>query len=286
MSFTETSEFTGSIPVYEVHPLKAIWWGVQKSMRVGAAEIGLTRIEDAWIRIKPSQAVLFSAIAKQGVRAALKNFLASWRQLDELRDRFSDDWDEVALSLWTLINTGLLEAADEPTEEESEAGELDMSGHTLRLPEEDLTALRDLAAEFDRPQNRPAAPEEIVPTDPEERIHYDFLKKMDMDHYAFLGVAGSAGREEISSAYDLLAPAYRLGPKRKGFAADAKDQAKQLLGRLFQAYEALSDEPRREAYDQSLLKAQTPESAAPGGGKVQAESAGPNSGSTAPEFSD
>jgi DnaJ-class molecular chaperone len=161
-----------------------------------------------------------------------------------------------------------------------------MTGHTLRLPREDLAALRGLSPELDRPHNRQVEPEEIVPTDPEERIHYDFLKKMGIDHYAFLGVAKSAAREEISSAYDLLAPAYRLGPKRKDFAPDTKDQAKQLLGRLFQAYEALSDEQRREAYDQSLLKVQTQGSGAQGDGEVLPESGEPNAGPADLSFSD
>jgi hypothetical protein len=251
MSFTETDSFTGSTPVYEVHPLKAIWAGVQKFLRVGTAEVGLTRVETAWIRLRPSQASLFASIAKHGIRFELRSFLSEWRQLDEVRDQFPNSWDEVALSLWTLINAGLLEAADEPVDEESAEGLSELAGHTLRLPAKELDDLLELAAKMDGPKSREAAPTAEVPSDPQKRIRHDFGEKMDLDHYAFLGVVPTASREEVAEAYDLLAPAYRLGPKRKDFDPDSKDQAKQLLARLFQAYETLSEPARREAYDLS-----------------------------------
>jgi len=252
MSFIEDGELSGSTPVYEVHPLKAIWGGVQKSLRVGAAEVGLTRVEDAWMRVRPSQKALFSAIAKTGVRAQLAALLTDWRRLDDLREAFPDDWDQVVLALWTLVSGGLLEAAKQPVEHESGEEESQRAGHTLELSAEELASSRELASSLDGPTNRNKSQEEQAPEDPEERIHFDFRKKMELDHYAFLSVPKTASRDEIASAYDELAPAYRLGPQRKDFAADTKEHAKQLLARLFQAYETLSEAPRREAYDASL----------------------------------
>ena len=189
-SFTETDEFSSKIPVFEVHPLKALWKGSNRHIRVGTAEVGLTKIEDAWVRIRPSQDAVFGAIAKSEVQAELRDFLRRWRQLDDLRESFGHAWETTALTLWLCVNGGLLEAATEPLETETSTEASELSGHTLRIPEGELAALRDLAVQTNDPLIGGESLElrmeqdETPPDDPEERIHFDFERKMSLDHYA------------------------------------------------------------------------------------------------------
>ena len=73
------------------------------------------------------------------------------------------------------------------------------------------------------------------------------------DYYAVLGVSRTATPEEIKRAYQRLAAKYH--PDRTGDDKDAEAKFKEAK----EAYEMLSDEEKRRAYDDSHKNAIIPD---------------------------
>lgn len=251
MEFRGGDRFASEIPVYEVNPISAIWAGVQRTIRLGAAEIGLVKAEDRYLTRRRTHDRLFGYVATTPVLLELRDWLGESRQYDAIRDYFSTSWEEVARALWLLVHAGVVRVSEEPTEDtlaslgaiEMVMGADDEAAQTMRFDRATVDAL--LAAgphDVDAPDL----------DDPEVRIIHDYVSKMDQDHYAFLGIAPDADTADIDRAYERLAPAYRPAKLGARIQGDTRRKAKELLSRLVRAWSVLSDPVQREAYDEEI----------------------------------
>jgi CheY-like chemotaxis protein len=248
MEFRGGDRFASEIPVYEVNPISAIWAGVQRTIRLGAAEIGLVKAEDRYLTRRRTHDRLFGYVATTPVLQELRDWLGESRQFDSIRDYFSSDWEEVARGLWMLVHGGVVRVTEEPAEDtlaslgaiEMVIGPDDEAAQTMRFDRETVDAL---LAEGPHDVDAPDL------DDPEVRIIHDYVSKMDQDHYAFLGIAREASAAEIDQAYERLAPAYRPAKLGTRIQGDSRRKAKELLARLVRAWSVLSDRVQRESYD-------------------------------------
>ena len=253
MEFRGGDRFASEIPVYEVNPISAIWAGVQRTIRLGAAEIGLVKAEGRYLTRRRTHDRLFGYVATTPVLQELRDWLGESRQYDAIRDYFSSDWEEVARGLWMLVHAGVVRVTDEPAEDtlaslgaiEMVSGGDDGAAQTMRFDRETVDAL---LAEGPHAVDAPDL------EDPEVRIIHDYVSKMDQDHYAFLGVTRDATGADIDQAYERLAPAYRPAKLGSRIQGDTRRKAKELLARLVRAWSVLADVTQRQAYDAETLR--------------------------------
>ena len=255
-TFEHVDDFAGAIPVHEVNPLREAWEAVQgldlallgrelDAMAGGKREIGRTRTFNR----------LFGYVSTTPTLRALGEHLLRPRSLEDVRERFPADRGEVTRCLWLLLSAGLLALADAPASSKGAKGaRKPSSGGRGREPvppaAEQTTAQRPGRHTATR---RSAAVGEDDTA--EARIARDYVTQMEQDHYGFLGLQQSASMEDIDAAYRELAPAYRLRNLGNDAADDTRRQAKELLTRLVQAFNELSDPARRTRYDALLVRA-------------------------------
>jgi len=257
--FRGGDEFTDRIPVYEVNPISALWGVVQTTLRLGTAEIGLSKVEDHYVRRKRTHDRLFGYIATTSALNELKDWLGESRAFESLRDYFEDDWEEVARCLWFGVQSGVIEVTEEPADDVTSLaeiatldialeGEEDLSEVTQRFGKEEVARILAQVEQRDAAEASAAAEED----DPELRIIRDYIEKMEQDHYHFLAVERDCSTEELQAAYDRLAERYRPTSLPDSVAPDVRRKGKELLARLVRAWRVLSEPARRRAYDAGL----------------------------------
>jgi len=80
----------------------------------------------------------------------------------------------------------------------------------------------------------------------------DYLSLMETDFYGVLGLSRGATRGQINAAYEERMLRYSLTRLPASASSDVRAKAKELLVRLLDAFETLSDPARRAAYDKGL----------------------------------
>jgi len=274
--FEATDDFAGMIPVYEVNPIRELWLALRE-VPAGRLEGDLTVLAGREIGRTRSFNRLFGYIGNTAELRELGEHLLRTRPLDEVRARFRDD--DSTRCLWLLISAGLVSVADSPSSKAPRQAPKRRSRVPAGLRRPPATSRPAAAsrpptpsppAEAPRPQPetrrygrdtvaalRAAAP----PTGggegdtAEARVARDYVTRMELDHYGFLGVSGDASSDAIDEAYQDLAPRYRLRNLGSELHADTRRQAKELLTKLVEAFGELSDPARRARYDDALSRA-------------------------------
>lgn len=256
-TFQATDDFAGMIPVYEVNPIREVWEAVQ------ALDIGPLRDEVATLA-KTGREIgrtrtfnrLFGYVATTPTLRSLGEHLLRPRSLQEVRSRFGAEEADVTRCLWLLISAGLVALSDAaPT---SRAAGRPRTGGVHKRPAPERPAPQKRQPETRRfgkttvDQLRRASGADDTPV---ARIARDYVTRMELDHYEFLGVHRGATAEEIDVAYRELAPAYRLRNLGTEVQGETRRQAKELLSRLVTAFGELSDPARRKRYDALLDRA-------------------------------
>lgn len=255
-AFQHVDDFSGMIPVYEVNPIREIWQAVQK-LDISMLERELTAMAGTDREIGRTRTFnrLFGYIGTTPELRALGEHLLRPRSLAEVRARFQQNKADVTRCLWLLVSAGLVALADAvPT---SKATGRVRTGGVTRRPERPAGPPAPDTRRYGRETVdavRRAAQGGRDDT-PVARIARDYVTRMELDHYAFLGVPREATTEEVDAAYRELAPSYRLRNLGVDVQGETRRQAKELLSRLVQAFNELSDPIRRKRYDALLDRA-------------------------------
>jgi tetratricopeptide (TPR) repeat protein len=130
------------------------------------------------------------------------------------------------------------------------AAEVEVAFETARYGRDAVERLRVAAAQRSGEAAKPGGP----PEDPEASIVRDYVVRMDLDHYGFLGIPPNSSSEDVDAAYQSLAPRYRLRTLGAEVQGETRRKAKELLARLVAAYKELSDPERRKHYDALLAR--------------------------------
>ena len=271
-------DFAGSIPVYEINPIRAIWAGLPDHVSQGAVKRELEDLANREVGRTRTFNRLFGYIATTPLLRQLGEALLRPRSVGEIRRSFPDSGGEVGLCLWFLIHAGLVALSDSPRTGQAAAkgAERRSSTPTARRkapdrasspasarPERESLPGSEAPVEYtievtgygrpsrDRiPAVAPPQPEQVN----EEQILRDYVTRIDLDHYAFLEVDDDASAQQIEAAYSALAPRYRLRNLADDVQGDTRRKAKELLSRLVRAYDELSRPERRAAYDARLTR--------------------------------
>ncbi|MCO4772209.1 MAG: response regulator [Deltaproteobacteria bacterium] len=283
--FEKTDEFAGMIPVYEVNPIRELWQAL-RAVPVSELEPDLAVIASREIGRTRSFNRLFGYVANTSELRELGEHLLRPRKLAEVRERFRDA--NSTRCLWILVSAGLVAVADAP--HTSKASPKPKKRPPLARPTGRVSSRGPAPAVSDERKRTPsaerrprvptgerlppsqetrrygrdmvdklrtAAPEPRGQDDtPEARVARDYVTRMELDHYAFLGVERHASAQAIDSAYQDLAPRYRLRNLGTEMHSDTRRQAKELLTKLVEAFGELSDPRLRRRYDEALLASQ------------------------------
>jgi curved DNA-binding protein CbpA len=149
---------------------------------------------------------------------------------------------------------------------------LSLAGYVSRS--EPRRALARVAAVANRPSKTAPPPAAPATIDEQQDVNALFVR-LDhaRDHYEVLNVSRTASLEEIKNAYHELALNYHPDRFHQS-EPELRARVGSAFARIAQAYETLSDEPLRAAYDKRLSgKAYAPKSEAATTGAASAESA-------------
>ena len=266
--FHAGDDFAGSRPVYEVNPIRAVCSGLARHLPISTARKALEAFEGRMLGRTRTFNRLFGYVGSTPELRNLGEFLLRPRSVAEVRGRFGADNDYVARTLWFLVHAGLVALSDSPQparaapsgrrtrEARSVPGAPAARPKPPPPPDLDTRRIsRDVVAHVvDRAQqaqkNKPRSA--VKPEDLATQIVRDYVTRIDLDHYGFLGVKRTATAAEIDAAYQALAPRYRLRNLSVELQGDVRRQAKELLARLVQAFDELSSPNRRAAYDTTL----------------------------------
>ena len=272
-SFEKTDEFAGMVPVYEVNPIRELWQAARE-VPVPDLESAFAEMEDREVGRTRSFNRLFGYVATTDELRALGEFLLPGRKLEEVRGRFQSP--DATRCLWLLLSAGLVAVADAPASsqqrERSRRRTPPQPPRPAPKPRPRPSASHRPRREIDEIVHPPAAqtrPHRAVtaarptPTqgqgadgNPESRIALDYVTRMEMDYYAFLGLERDATPAQVDARYEDLAPRYRLRNLGTELHPDTRRQAKELLTKLVEAFGELSDPRRRARYDRSLAEAE------------------------------
>jgi len=275
--FTRGDDFAGSVPVYEVNPIRALWEGVVRHVPLDTIRRELDLLGDRSVGRTPTYNRLFGYIGSSPALRALGESLLRPRPVSEARARFADSDGTVARCLWFMVHAGLVALSDTPAAAASRAAKPDRKPAPPARPRPTSEPARRPAPTGPTPSqpvasSKPAehtvefttgsvgadvvshlrkatAPVPSSPADHAALIVRDYVTRMDQDHYGFLSVETDASMEEIDAAYGALAPRYRLRNLDADVGGDVRRKAKELLARLVQAFDELSDPARRRTYD-------------------------------------
>ena len=261
LSFAGGDAFAESIPVYEFNPISCLWGVIEKTLRLGAAEIGLVSVEDKYLRRRGTHDRLFGYVATSSVLQELREWLTTGRHFDSIREYFSASWEEVARCLWFLVHTQVVAVTDyEPEDEITSFGSIpvvDEGGFdagaepTARFSREMIAKLVAQVGERQAADTAAEAPPEQS-DDPEVRVIRHYVTRMEMDHYAFLEVGPEDDEQAIQDAFDRAAGWYRPTSLPDSATPEVRRKAKELLARAARAYGVLTDQAARRAYDAGL----------------------------------
>ena len=268
--FHAGDDFAGTRPVYEVNPIRAVCSGLEQHVSVAAARAAMTSLDGRMLGRTRTFNRLFGYVGGTPELRELGEFMLRPRSVAEIRGRFGADNDAVARTLWFLVHAGLVALSDSPRparpsakgrrtrEARSVPGApvsqpkppLPSDLDTRRISREVVAHVVDRAQQASRSPSAPKAAVNVE--DLATQIVRDYVTRIDLDHYGFLGVKRDASSAEIDAAYQALAPRYRLRNLGAELQGDVRRQAKELLARLVQAFDELSSPNRRGAYDTTL----------------------------------
>lgn len=243
-------DFVGRVPIHEVNPFGALWAGVRRhlDLRVALRDLeahGTRRL--ARTRTFPR---LFGYIADSVHLRRLGEKLCAPASVGELRAAHIGPEDEILRALWLMHQGGLVAIQDAPERPEGAGtpgrtqSQPAMSSPSLPRVQTEVAVAMDVGRKTR--ERIPAIPNDV---DIDTFIARDHVSRMELDHYAFLGLTQGATALDVDAAYQQIAPRYRLRSGGDGLAPETRRRARELLARLMQAVEVLSDSNRRAAYD-------------------------------------
>ncbi len=281
--FETTDEFAGMIPVYEVNPIREVWQAL-RDVRVDVLEPDFAGLSGRALGRTRSFNRLFGYIGTSDELRSLGEYLLDPRPLEDVRRRFSDD--DSTRCLWLLISAGLVAIADAPVSSQAREkgarrgavrggppagrprpqtaradkgksppmppvsrGSGPGDKDTRRYGKGVVDALRNKSLAVGPPSETSGEA-----NSPEARVARDYVTRMELDHYAFLNVPREASTATIDEAYQSLAPHYRLRNLGGETHPDTRRQAKELLSKLVEAFEELSNPVTRRRYNRDLAE--------------------------------
>jgi CheY-like chemotaxis protein len=267
--FHAGDDFAGSRPVYEVNPIRAVCAGLERHLSHEVAAAALDALSDRMLGRTRTFNRLFGYVGSTPKLRDLGEFLLRPRTVTEIRAKFDREDADVSRTLWFLVHAGLVALSDSPSPASvpsnpdnrprnarsvpgapaapRPAAAVSPRLDTGRISAEVVADVVGRAQQVERART-PAPTEEDLAS----QIVRDYVTRIDLDHYGFLGVKRTATPEQIDAAYQDLAPRYRLRNLGSEMQGDVRRQAKELLARLVQAFDELSNPSRRAAYDATL----------------------------------
>ena len=267
--FHRGDDFAGAIPVYEINPIRALWTALPDHLELEGLRRELDTLEGRSIGRTRTFNRLFGYVASTSALRSLGEALLQARRIEEVRSRFPDSSGQVTRCLWFMIHAGLVALSDSPAVERT-GGPRKKPNRPRPTPQprvatpppQRVPEPEERVVEFSTTTNRhdkamvdklrAAVPKGAA--DHAALIVRDYVTRMEMNHYDFLGVPQDATMAQIDEAYTQLAPRYRIQNLDNDIQGDVRRKAKELLTRLVRVFDELSDGRRRTDYDVRLMR--------------------------------
>jgi tetratricopeptide (TPR) repeat protein len=151
-----------------------------------------------------------------------------------------------AATLWTVLHAGILRIGDKRVAHESHAMNLEFEFEGANRT---TLAKRSSGGDSD-PKNLKARPAAIAKADALQMEIAGLLAQISqLNHYSALGLTTEATAGEIKRAYFKAAKKFHPDALARLGLNDERARAARVFGRIAEAFETLSDESKRAAYD-------------------------------------
>ncbi len=243
-SFAPGDDFVARVGVFEVNPVKCLAEVVQKYMDINQLAPDVQEASGRALVRGRRYRQLYPYLEVPTALAGLADALKVGTGVDQLFRSYPAHSETLIRLLWLMLR---LQVAEPRT---GGVGPAQLQPTAPDVPAR-LTRTGPI------PLNSPATLSEPIMRaavmDSASRVVLsDYLRVMESDFYGVLGLDRNATRGQINAAYEERMLRYSLTRLPASAGSDVRAKAKELLVRLLDAFETLSDGPRRQAYDKSL----------------------------------
>jgi len=242
-TFEPGDDFVDRVGVFEVNPVKCLAEVVQKFMDINDLAPAVHEASDRALVRGRRYRQLYPYL---GVPPELKSLGADLKRganVGQLFRAYATHSDTLIRLLWLMLRLNVAEPRSSglPADQLAPNDEPDASHYgTGPIPVRSPPTLSE-------PVMRAATMDKTS-----RAILSDYLSLMETDFYGVLGLSRGATRGQINAAYEERMLRYSLTRLPASASSDVRAKAKELLVRLLDAFETLSDPARRAAYDKGL----------------------------------
>ncbi len=234
--FQPGDAFVEKVGVFEVNPVRCLGDVFQRY--VGANELApeVSAVANRQLARGDRYRQLFPYLNLPVTLDGLASRLKRGTTADELFRAYPDASDDLLRFLWLMLRLGIAETRSISTPDR------------LGVPVDQMTEPRDpppptlprtLSEPFAQAPGTDAASREVLA---------DYLALMEADCFTLLDVSREATDAEIAAAYEARMRRYSLTRLPPTASTDVRAKAKELLVRMLDAYETLSDPASRAMY--------------------------------------
>ena len=233
--------FVDRVAVHETNPLPCLAEAVELYMSVDALAADLQARNEHLFVAGTRRRRLGSYLTLRPSLAGLDQDIDSGCTVEDLFHKYAADREGLIRTLWLMFRLGVADSVEVTPPLPDQLRPRTASGEQSRPPASMfLPAAAELAGTDTVREPQPDA----------GPLLQDYLSLMSGDHYRFLRLEPDADLTGIVVAYRSLKARY----EPSGFAGDLRRKVKELRGRLELAFDTLSDERRRAAYDAELAR--------------------------------
>jgi len=232
--FKPGDTFFEKVGVFEVNPVRCLGEVVQRYFSANELAPDVQFHSGSYLVRGARYRQLFPYLKLPSSLEGLGEVLRRGAKIDELFVTYSDAPGDILRMTWLMLKLGIAEPRKtdpSPRPEPLGAEPTHLSQATYGEPGSPMgdrgTAAMDSAS---------------------RDVLHDYLTLMEADFFTVLGLEQTASPTEIAAAYEDRMRRYRLTRLPPAASTDVRAKAKELLVRLLDAYETLSDTATREMY--------------------------------------
>lgn len=235
--FEEGDGFAAEVGVFEVNPVSALCDVVHRYFAANDLAPDVYAVQGASLTRGDRYRQLFPYLKLEGALETLGADLRSGVRVEELFTKYAAQSEDLLRVLWLMLKLDIARRRADVTER--------LSPEPVSIPRASMprATSEDSLEPFATEDGLDEASRTIVK---------DYLSLMEADAYTLLAVPRDASPEAIDASYEARMRRYSLTRLPPSAATTVRAKAKELLMRLLDAYETLSDPQRRQAYDRTL----------------------------------
>jgi DNA-binding response OmpR family regulator len=226
--FDPGDDFVGKVGVFEVNPVQALSQVCARWLTLNDVAPDIHALGERTLVRSDRFRALMPHVELPHVLGELPALLKAGATPSRLFRAFGAHTEDLLRTLWLMLRLGMIESHAAPRPE--------------RLTPSDTSTAAMPSVRMPEPGS----------DDPSRAVLAAYVTTMEADYFQALGVGRSASPAEILAGYQRMSAKFSLSRLPAAAASDVRTKAKELLIRLLEAYETLSDPERRAEYEAGL----------------------------------